>query len=114
MAKKAVTAQAVSAEAVLELLDAVLVLATIVVESEDPRGATGAIGNHEAQIGSGCGVLGLVADAALARPPVECWRGIRPSQAANSRLLRKAAPLPMAATVAVKTSGPTPGICRKR
>jgi hypothetical protein len=27
--------------------------------------------------------------------------------------LRKAAPLPIAATVAVETSGPTPGICRK-
>src|SRR5215472_10956190 len=43
---------------------------------------------------------------------VECWRGIRPSQAANSRPLWKAAPLPMAATVAVETSGPMPGIWR--
>ncbi len=40
--------------------------------------------------------------------------GTRPSQAAKSRPLRKAAPLPMAATVAVEASGPTPGICRSR
>jgi len=39
-----VTAQAVSAEAILELLDAVLALAAIVVESEDSRGAAGAVG----------------------------------------------------------------------
>ena len=66
--QKAVTAQAVGAKAVLELLDAVLALAAIVVESEDFGGASGAVGNHEAQVGSGGGVLGLVADAALARP----------------------------------------------
>jgi len=36
-----VTAQAVGAEAVFELLDAVLTLAAIVVESEDLRGTTG-------------------------------------------------------------------------
>lgn len=66
--QEAVTAQAVRAEAVLELLDAVLALAAIVVEGEDLRGATGAVGKQEAQIDSGGGVLGLVADAALARP----------------------------------------------
>ena len=66
--QEAVTAQAVGAEAVFELLDAVLTLAAIVVESEDLRGTTGAVGNHEAQVGSDGGVLGLVADAALARP----------------------------------------------
>src|ERR1700733_14904148 len=49
----------------------------------------------------------------LALSPVECWRGTSPSQAAKSRPLRKAAPLPMAATVAVETRGPTPGICRE-
>ena len=37
--QKAVTAQAVGAKAVLELLDAVLALAAIVVESEDLGGA---------------------------------------------------------------------------
>jgi hypothetical protein len=36
---KAVTAQAVGAEAILELLDAILALAAIVVESEDLRGS---------------------------------------------------------------------------
>src|SRR3989442_14052795 len=66
--QEAVTAQAVGAEAVLELLDAVLTLAAIVVESEDLGGATGAVGNHEAQVGSDGGEFGLVADAALARP----------------------------------------------
>jgi hypothetical protein len=65
---KAVTAQAVGAEAILELLDAILALAAIVVESEDLRGRSGAVGNEEAQVGSGGGVFGLVADAALARP----------------------------------------------
>ena len=66
--QEAVTAQAVGAETVLEFLDAVLTLAAIVVESEDLRGTTGAVGNHEAQVGSDGGVFGLVADAALARP----------------------------------------------
>src|SRR5207244_3306965 len=66
--QKAMTAQAVGAKAVLELLDAVLALAAIVVESEDFGGTSGAVRNHEAQVGSGGGVFGLVADAALARP----------------------------------------------
>ena len=68
MARKRWQTQAVGAEAVLELLDAVLTLAAIVVESEDLRGTAGAVGNHEAQIGSGGGVFGLVTDAALTRP----------------------------------------------
>jgi len=66
--QEAVAAQAVGAEAVLELLDAVLTLAAIIVESEDLGGATGAVRNNEAQVGSGGGVLGLVADAALVLP----------------------------------------------
>src|SRR6202140_209335 len=66
--QEAVTAQAVGAETILELLDAVLTLAAIVVESEDLRGTTGAVGNHEAQVGSDGGVLGFVTDTALARP----------------------------------------------
>ena len=41
--QEAVTAQAVGAETVLELLDAVLTLAAIVVESEDLRGMTGVV-----------------------------------------------------------------------
>ena len=48
--QKAVTAQAVGAKAVLELLDAVLALAAIVVESENLRGTTGTVGNQKAQV----------------------------------------------------------------
>ena len=66
--QKTMAAEPISAEAVLELLDAVLALAAIVVESEDFGGTSGAVRNHEAQVGSGGGVFGLVADAALARP----------------------------------------------
>ncbi len=66
--QEAVTAQAVGAEAVFELLDAILALPAIVVESEDPGGTSVAVGDQEAQVGSGSGVLSLVADAALARP----------------------------------------------
>src|SRR5438309_10948593 len=54
----------------------------------------------------------LLMPYSFAWPPVECCRGTRPSQAANSRPLLNAAPLPIAATVAVETSGPIPGICR--
>ena len=67
-------AQAVGAEAVFEFLDAVLALAAIVVESEDFGGTSGAVGNHEAQVGAGGGVFGLVADAALARPAAGAMR----------------------------------------
>jgi hypothetical protein len=66
--QEAVTTQAVGAETVLELLDAVLTLAAIVVESEGLRGPTGAVGNQEAQVGSDGGVFGPVADATPARP----------------------------------------------
>jgi len=66
--QEAVTAQAVGAETVLELLNAVLTLAAIVVKSKDLGSAASAVGNHEAQVGSDGGMFGLVADAALARP----------------------------------------------
>ncbi len=66
--QEAVTAQTVGAEAVLELLDAILALPAIVVESKDLGGRSVAVGDQEAQVGSGSGVLGLEADAALARP----------------------------------------------
>jgi hypothetical protein len=64
--QEAVAAQAVRAEAVLELLDAVLAFAAIVVKSKDLGSATSAVGAQEAQVGAGGGVLGLLADAALA------------------------------------------------
>ena len=43
-------------------------------------------------------------------PPVERSPGTTPSQAENPRPFLKAAPLPMAATVAVAVIGPIPGI----
>src|SRR6267143_3397211 len=43
-------------------------------------------------------------------PPVECSRGTTPIQAANSRPLWKAPPLPMAAMTAVAVTGPMPGM----
>jgi hypothetical protein len=62
--QKAMTAQAVGAEAVFEFLNAVLALAAMVVESEDFGGTSGAVSNHEAQVGAGGRGFGLVADAA--------------------------------------------------
>src|SRR5713226_7065646 len=66
--QEAVTAQAVGAEAVFELLDAILALPAIVVESKDLGGRSVAVGDQKAQVGSGSGMFGLVTDAALARP----------------------------------------------
>src|ERR1700733_5613371 len=43
-------------------------------------------------------------------PPVECSSGTTPNQAAKSRPLRNAVPLPMVAMIAVAVTGPTPGI----
>src|ERR1700722_2187721 len=56
----------------------------------------------------------LLIPKSLALPPVEYCRGTMPSHAANSRPLRKAALLPIAATFAVATTGPMPGIFRMR
>jgi hypothetical protein len=50
--QEAGTAQAVGAEAIFELLDAVLTLAAIIVESKDLGSATGTVSNYEAQVGS--------------------------------------------------------------
>jgi hypothetical protein len=52
----------------------------------------------------------LLMPSRRALPPVECCLGTIPSHAENSRPLRKAAPLPIAATIAVATTGPMPGI----
>jgi hypothetical protein len=60
--------QAVGAKAVFELFDAILALSAIVVEGEDLGGRSVAVSDQEAQVGSGDGMLGLVADTALARP----------------------------------------------
>ena len=66
--QKAVTAQTIGAKAVFELLDAILALSAIVVESEDLGSRSGAVGDQKAQVGSGSGMFGLVTDAALVRP----------------------------------------------
>ena len=60
------------------------------------------------------GFVRLLMPSSFCLPPVECSRGTNPIQAANSRPLRKAAPLPMAATSAVAVSGPIPGIASRR
>jgi len=48
--------------------DAVLAFAAIVIKGKNIRGAARDVGDQEAQIGSHCGVLGLVTDTPLARP----------------------------------------------
>ena len=45
----------------------------------------------------------------IVRSPVDICFGTRPSHAAKSRPLAKAAPLPIAATVALAMIGPMPG-----
>src|SRR6516225_4644061 len=66
--QKAVAAQAVGAKTVLEFFDAVFAFTAVVVKSKDLGSLARGIGDHEAQIGSDGVVLGLVADAPLARP----------------------------------------------
>ncbi|HEV2387990.1 MAG TPA: hypothetical protein VGS20_12130 [Candidatus Acidoferrales bacterium] len=66
--QETVTAQPVGAEAVLQLLGAVLAFAAVIVNSEDLGGAAGTVRNREAEVPAGGGVLGLVGDAALTRP----------------------------------------------
>ena len=56
----------------------------------------------------------LLVPVSFCLPPVECSPGTTPSQAANPRPFLKAAPLPMAATVAVAVIGPIPGIATRR
>ncbi len=58
--QKAVAAEPISAKAILELLDAVLALATIVVKRKDLGSAAGTVGDEEAEIGSRGGLLSLV------------------------------------------------------
>ena len=47
-------------------------------------------------------------------PPVESSRGTLPTQAQYFRPLRKAAPLLMAATIAIAVTGPMPGMAINR
>ncbi len=64
--QKTMAAEPVGTEAVLELLDAVLALAAIVVKRKDLGSVAGAVSDEEAEVGSCGGVLGLVTDATLA------------------------------------------------
>src|SRR5579863_2558143 len=56
----------------------------------------------------------LLVPVSFCLPPVECSPGTTPSHAENPRPFLKAAPLPMAATVAVAVIGPIPGIATRR
>ena len=56
----------------------------------------------------------LLIPPSLCLPPLECSRGVRPSQAARSRPRSKAFPLPIAATRAVAVCGPIPGTSSSR
>src|ERR1035438_9943305 len=56
----------------------------------------------------------LLVPVSFCLPPVECSPGTTPSQAAKPRPFLKAAPLPMAAIVAVAVIGPIPGIATRR
>lgn len=47
-------------------------------------------------------------------PPLECWRGTRPSQAASWRPFLKVVASPTAATHAVAVSGPLPSLWASR
>jgi hypothetical protein len=62
------TAEPVGTEAVLELLNPVLAFSALVVEAKDLGTAARAVGDQEAKIGTGGGVLGFGYDAAQSRP----------------------------------------------
>src|ERR1700719_2783627 len=56
----------------------------------------------------------LLVPVSFCLPPVECSPGTTPNQAENPRPFLKAAPLPMAAIMAVAVIGPMPGIATRR
>ena len=62
--QEAMTAKPVGMEAVLKLFDPVLALPALVIEAKDLGTAAGAVGDQEAKIGAGGGVLGFGDDAA--------------------------------------------------
>ena len=53
VSQKTMAAQAIGAKAVFEFFDAIFALSAIVVESEDLGGRSVAVGDQEAQVGSG-------------------------------------------------------------
>src|SRR6201981_2865758 len=66
--QEAMTAKPVGRKAVLELFDPVLALPALVIEAKHLGTAAGAVGNQEAKIGAGGGVLGFGNNAAQSRP----------------------------------------------
>jgi len=58
--------------------------------------------------------VGIATLAYSEKPLLECSFGTIPTQAENSRPLRKAAPLPIAVMSAVAVTGPMPGIAISR
>jgi hypothetical protein len=70
---------------------------------------TASINKESTQVG-----ITTLADPKKSRFAVECCLGSIPSHAARSRLLRKAAPLPIAAVSAVAVRDPTPGMVSRR
>jgi hypothetical protein len=66
--QEAMTAEPVGTEAVLELLNPVLTFSALVVEAKDLGTAAGTVGDQEAKIGTGGGVLGFGDNASKSRP----------------------------------------------
>ena len=66
VSQKAVAAQTVSTEAVLQFFDAALTLSAIVAKSKDLRSGTRKVGNEKPKVSSDRSVLGFVADTPLA------------------------------------------------
>src|ERR1700693_2809139 len=77
MGSKAVAAKSVSGKAVLELFNAVLAFPAIVIEAKDRAASTIQVGDQKAQVGTGLGVFGFVADAALMEPALSTVRETR-------------------------------------
>jgi hypothetical protein len=71
---KAVAAESVSGKAVLELFNAVLAFPAIVIEAKDRAASTIQVGDQKAQVGTGLGVFGFVADATLMEPALSTER----------------------------------------
>ena len=67
---KAMAAQAVSSKTIFKLFNAVLTFAAIVIERKNGTAAAWQVGDQEAQVRTGRGLFGLVADAPLMRPGV--------------------------------------------
>jgi hypothetical protein len=74
---KAMAAESIGIETILELFNAVLALPAIVIEAKDRATSTFQVGDQKAQVGTGLGVFGFVADAALMEPALSTVRETR-------------------------------------